>query len=115
MLAGDEMSLVTDLGDVPLAEVSSSRAFNFKRVHSFDLYSKFAQAALVEAHHTYAALINSHDRRGLFVFRVEDYKPNSSVLLSYAVKDYQVLDVRGASKGFDWSAENLPTSVRFQW
>jgi hypothetical protein len=115
MLAGDGMSLVADLGDVPLAEVSSSRAFNFKRIHSFELYSRFAQAARVEAHHTYAVLINTRDLRGLFVFRVEDYKPNSSVVLSYAVKDYQVLAVRGASKGFDWSAENRPTSVRFQW
>jgi len=109
------MSLVADLGDVPLAEVSSSRAFNFKRVHSFELYSKFAKAARVEPHHTYAVLINTVDLRGLFVFRVEEYKPNSQLVLSYAVRHYQVLDVRGESKGFDWSVENRSISPRFQW
>src|SRR5215467_5485748 len=34
--AGDDMSLIADLGNVPLEEVTTSKAFNFKRVHSFD-------------------------------------------------------------------------------
>ena len=100
------MSLIADLGDVPLDEVSSSRAFNFRRVHSFDLYSKFTQAARVQSHHTYALLINTRDLRGLLIFRVEDYQPNSKVNLTYAVREYQLLQVKGESKGFDWEAEN---------
>jgi hypothetical protein len=44
--AGDDMSLIADLGNVPLEEVTSSRAFNFQRVHSFDLHSNFTQEAL---------------------------------------------------------------------
>jgi|SRR6185312_2777488 hypothetical protein len=109
--AGDDMSLVADLGDVPIDEVSSSRAFNFKRVHSFELYSKFAQTARVQPHHTYAVLIDKRDLRGLFVFRVEEYQPNSRVALSFAVREYQVLDVKAESKGFDWSAENRVAAV----
>jgi hypothetical protein len=93
------MSMVADLGIVPLEEVSSSRAFNLKRIHRFGLYSKFAQAARLESHHTYAVLINTRERRGLFVVRVDDYEPNKRVNLSYAVKEYQLLDVRGESKG----------------
>jgi hypothetical protein len=111
--AGDDMSLVADLGDVPLDQVSSSRAFNFKRVHSFDRYSRFAQEARVQSQHTYALLINTRDLRALLVFRVEDYQPNSKVSLTYAVRDYQLLQVKGESKGFDWEAENRAAET--QW
>ena len=113
--AGDDMSLVADLGDVPLDEVSSSRAFNFKRVHSFELYSKFAQAAPVQVHHTYAVLIDKRDLRGLFVFRVNDYQPNTHINLSYAVREYQMVNVAGESKGFDWSAENRVAPIRWSF
>src|SRR5215471_3718603 len=41
--AGDDMSLIADLGTVPLEEVTTSKAFNFPRVHSFDVYSKFTE------------------------------------------------------------------------
>ena len=82
------MSLVADLGDVALDLINSSRAFNVKRVHSFDLYSKFTQVARVQSHHTYAVLISTRELRGLLVFRVEDYQPNSKVSLTYAVRDY---------------------------
>jgi hypothetical protein len=54
--AGDDMSLIADPGTVPLEEVTTSKAFNFKRIHSMDLYSKFAQEAKVEANHTYVVL-----------------------------------------------------------
>src|SRR5688500_8951387 len=46
--AGDDMSLIADLGaNVSLEEVSASRAFNLKRVHSAADYSKFVQSAKV--------------------------------------------------------------------
>lgn len=104
--AGDDMSLIADLGEVRLEEVTSDRAFNFKGIHSFDLYSKFAREALVQGNHTYAVLINKRELRGLFVFSVVDYALNKRVDLKYAVKEYQVLDVRSQSEGFDWSAKN---------
>jgi hypothetical protein len=104
--AGDDMSLVANLGDVPLEEVTSSKAFNFKRIHSFDLYSKFTQEARVQAKHTYAVLINARERRGLFICSVVDYVANKKVDLKYAVKEYQLLNVERQSEGFDWSAKN---------
>jgi len=104
--AGDDMSLIADLGEVAVEEVSASKAFNLKRVHSFDLYSKFAQVAPVEAHHTYVVLINKQGLRGLFVFSVKSYVPNSKVDLQFAVKEYQVLSPREQSAGFDWEAGN---------
>jgi hypothetical protein len=112
-MAGDDMSLIADLGVVPLEDVSSSRAFNFRRIHSFDLYSKFAQQARVQPHHTYALLINTRETRGLFVFTLDDYQPNRKVAISYAVKEYEILDVKAESKGFDWEAQNRLAETRW--
>jgi len=104
--AGDDMSLIADLGTLPLENVTTQLAFNTRNVHSFDLYSKFAREAKVEANHTYAVLINKSEVRGLFVFSVVDYVPNKSVNLRYAVKEYQLLNVRAQSEGFDWASKN---------
>jgi hypothetical protein len=100
---GNTFSLIADLGDVPVGEVSASRALNLKRVHSFAEYSKFIQASKVELNHTYAVLLNEDDIRGLFVFKVVEFVPNERVVLQYAVKSYQVMPTRGfISVGFDW-------------
>jgi hypothetical protein len=106
-LAGDEMSLIADLGQVPLDNVASQFVFNAKRVHSFDQYTKFAQVAKVQPNHTYAVVVNSSVVRGLFVFTVVNYVPNQRLELKYAVKDYQVLSVQSQSPGSDWKAGNL--------
>lgn len=102
--AGDDFSLIADLGaNVPLADVSASRAFNLKRVHSFAEYSKFANSVKVIANHTYAVLLNKSNKRGLFIFTVDEYVPNEKVVLRYAVKSYQIMpsgQIR--SEGFDW-------------
>ncbi|HEY6307276.1 MAG TPA: hypothetical protein VI488_12550 [Candidatus Angelobacter sp.] len=105
--AGDDMSLIADLGAVPLEEVTAHKAFNFKSVHSFDLYSKFAEEAKVENNHTYVVLINKREIRGLFVFSVANYVPNKKADLRYAVKEYQVMNVKSESEGFDWGMKNL--------
>ena len=110
--AGDDMSLIADLGEVPLEEVSASKAFNFKRVHSFDLYSKFARVAAVEARHTYVVLISKRELRGLFVFFVKSYVPNNKVDLQFAVKEYQVVNPREQSAGFDWESGNRALGVQ---
>jgi hypothetical protein len=106
--AGDDFSLIADLGaEVSLEEVSASRAFNLKRVHSYADYSKFADTVKVAANHTYAVLLNESDKRGLFVFKVVEYVPNETVVLRYAVKSYQIMpsgQIRAA--GFDWAKTN---------
>jgi hypothetical protein len=103
---GDDFSLIADLGiNVALEEVSASRAFNFKRVHSFAEYSKFADLVKVVANHTYAVLLNNSDKRGLVIFTVDEYVPNKRVVLRYAVKSYQIPgQIR--SEGFDWARTN---------
>lgn len=103
---GDEMSLIADLGNVPLEETTASKAFNWRRIHVFDSYSKFAQAVRVETGHTYALLINKRDVRGLFVFSVVNYEPNKKVELRYAVKEYEIISVSNRAGEFRWDAKN---------
>ncbi|HKR60198.1 MAG TPA: hypothetical protein VJS64_10735 [Pyrinomonadaceae bacterium] len=100
--AGDDMSLVADLGLVSLEEVSAARAFNLKRVHSPADNSKFAQTAKVELNHSYAVLLNGRDKRGLLLFTVVGYVPNQKVELRYTVKSYQIITNYSVSQGFDW-------------
>jgi len=106
--AGDDMSLIADLGaDVRLEDLSAIRAFNLERVHSYPAYSKFSQVAKVEAGHTYAVLLNSSEKRGLFVFTVAEHVPNKLARLRYAVKAYQVTQGgQVSSPGFSWDQRN---------
>ena len=106
--AGNDMSLVSDLGDsVSLEELSASRAFNVRRVAADAAYSKFAKVAKVEKGHTYAVLLNASDKRGLFVFSVTGHVPGKKVTLRYAVKAYQVTPGgQIISAGFDWERAN---------
>lgn len=106
--AGDDMSLIADLGsNVSLEDLSASRAFNLARVHSFANYSKFQRVAKVELDHTYAVLLNASDKRGLFVFSVAHHVPTKRVDLRYAVKMYDVTSTgQVKAPGFDWSRGN---------
>src|SRR6266581_5800603 len=107
--AGDDMSLIADLGaNTSLEDISASRAFNVQRVHSFPAYSRFAKVVKVEANHTYAVLLNAMYKRGLFVFTVAEYVPNKKVRLRYAVKSYQLTTSSGqtVSAGFSWDRTN---------
>ena len=106
--AGDDMSLIADLGDgISLDELSASHAFNVRRVHSHPSYSKFARVAKIEQGHTYAVLLNARDKRGLFVLSVTEYVPGRKVTLRYAVKSYQVTPTgQISSPGFHWDRAN---------
>ncbi len=105
--AGDDMALIAELGrDVTIEKLTAHNTFNLQNVHSFPAYTKFARVARVENNRTYAVLLNKSRVRGLFIFTVVDYVPNKRVELRYAVKEYQVLDVKAQSPGFDWEKEN---------
>jgi hypothetical protein len=106
--AGDDMALVADLGtDVSIENLSAQLAFNKQGVHTYPAYSKFARAVKVEANHTYVVLLNKRALRGLFIFTVTRYVPNERVDLKYAVKEYQVTDVKAQSTGFSWEQKNV--------
>ncbi|HEY0320829.1 MAG TPA: hypothetical protein VGC66_07750 [Pyrinomonadaceae bacterium] len=106
--AGDDMALIADLGaEVSVEKVSAHAAFNLRNVHSYPDFTKFSSVAKVEKNHTYAVLLNKGEVRGLFIFTVVSYVPNERVDLRYAVKEYQILDVKASSTGFDWVRENF--------
>lgn len=105
--AGDDMALIADLGaDTPIETLTAHLAFNKQNVHLFEAYSKFAQQVKIAVNHTYVVLLNKSEIRGLFVFTVTNLVPNKRVDLRYAVKQYQVIDVKEQSQGFDWVQEN---------
>ena len=103
--AGDDMSLIADLGPrVVLEDLSASRIFNPRGVHAPQEYSQFVRTTRVVAGHTYAVLLNGMERRGLFLIAVDEHVPNKRVALRYAVKLYQVIEE--SSPGFDWDRGN---------
>ena len=105
-MAGDDMSLIADLGKIKLEDLNTSQAFNIQRVHSPELYSKFTDGALVEFGHTYAVLIDKSYERGLFYFTITGYVPNERLDLRYAIKEFQLLAVSAESPGFDWAKKS---------
>ncbi|MDR3703398.1 MAG: hypothetical protein P4L56_27365 [Candidatus Sulfopaludibacter sp.] len=104
-LAGDDISLIADLGPgVSLASLNTHQVFNLLNVNTPGDYTKFTWTANVVQGHTYAVVINSEYRRGLFVFTVTRFVPDQEVDLQYEVKDYQVnTGPLLRSQGFDWN------------
>jgi hypothetical protein len=88
---GDNRSLVADLasGSVTpeILAINSSKAQLDAR--ALDKLG-FKQDAMVVPGHTYAALLDKHGVRALFVFTVNDYVKNTLVSISYEVLDYRI-------------------------
>ncbi len=101
-VASDDLSMIADLGDVPVEDVTAHSALN----------SQFVRSAKVDFNHTYAVLLNRGTLRGLFIFRVIGYLPNERADVVFAVKHYQSLNPAGTSAGFDWMRGNEPAPSR---
>ena len=104
MMAGDDFGLISDLGDVPLENVTASRAFNYQRVSGMD--NIFSQTVPAIAGHTYAALLARQDLRALFVFRVDSFRQDGPAAIRYAVKQYGIVTVVQEDPGFSWDEPN---------
>jgi hypothetical protein len=107
-MAGDEMSLIADLGAVPLEEMTAAKVFNYRGVHDWQSYTKFASVAKIEPKHTYAVMINRSDCRGLLVFTVDSHTPDREVKIRYVVKDYEIHTKTERSPGFGWGTSQDP-------
>jgi hypothetical protein len=101
-LEGGEMTVIADLGRLRLEDLKADQAFNVQRIHSQELYSRFTSQVEPEIGHVYAVLINKIEARGLVYFTITGYIPNERLDLRYSVKQYQLLNLRGQSPGFDW-------------
>jgi len=47
-MAGDQMSLIADLGAAPLQGITAQKVFNYRGVHDWSAYTKFAREAKIE-------------------------------------------------------------------
>ncbi|HKS27854.1 MAG TPA: hypothetical protein VJS44_08550 [Pyrinomonadaceae bacterium] len=109
--AGDDMALIGDLGtNVQLEKLTAHDAFNMRNVNTPADYTRFVRMVQVVEGHTYVVLLNKREIRGLFVFTVVNHVPNQRVLLRYAVKEYQIMEAKAQSEGFDWGRDNAEKS-----
>ncbi|CAF1352427.1 unnamed protein product [Rotaria magnacalcarata] len=104
MLAGDDFGMLSDLGDVPLENVTASKAFNYENMAGQD--NRFFNTINVVKGHTYAALLAKEEIRALFVFRVESYEKSGAATIAYAVKQYGVIQSVQEAPGFSWVEPN---------
>jgi hypothetical protein len=102
--AGDDFSLISDLGTVSLDSVSASKAFNYQRAVGHD--NTFTQTAQVIEGHTYTVLIAKSEIRALYAFTVESISPTGEMKIKYAVKSYSLHTTKTESSGFDWEIDN---------
>lgn len=102
--AGDDISMIADLGNVPIEKVSASRALNYDRMVGRE--NVFKDEIPVMAGHTYVVLISKAEIRALWVLHVESMVPDREMTIRYAVESYSIQATAKASPGFDWDTEN---------
>lgn len=100
--AGDDFSLIADVGELDIVNATSSRAFSWPNVVGKD--NTFKNQAAVVVNHLYAVLLTKSEFRALFWVKVSaDFKPNrphGGLDITYAVRSYSVTKEVEASPGY---------------
>lgn len=113
--AGDDFTVIADLGDVRLEDVSAHKAMNFQNISGQD--NSFKQDQPVVLNHTYAILISKSEIRALYVIKVVAYRPDGAMTIQYAVKSYSIQKSESKSPGFEWEKGNKgsanPNAINF--
>src|SRR5215831_3877089 len=99
--AGDNLDTIADYGDIPLANLAPFDLFGRRSPDSPT--ALFTERVDVKLGHSYGVLINKRDVRGFFFFRVMAHIPNQKIELEYVVMDYQEIETKAESRGFDWT------------
>lgn len=102
-LAGASFGMITDLGDVPLETLTSSKAVNYDGVTGGDNVFKATQT--VVAGHTYAFILARANKRAVFELKVAS-AGDEGVLVTAAVRMYELHSVSASSPGFSWDKNN---------
>jgi hypothetical protein len=102
--AGDDFSLISDLGNVDIRKVSASKAFNFKRTVGQD--NTFKETAVLIKGHVYAVLTSKSDIRSLVIYKLIEHTPGKSATFEYAVKAYSIQSTEIESPYFSWGERN---------
>jgi len=101
---GGNFSLVSDLGDVPLEDVTASKTLNWSNIVGGD--NSFHETTTVKLNHTYAVFYTSGDIEALYNFKIVAYDSNGPMTIRYAVKKYQINPSLEESQGFAWEIGN---------
>lgn len=101
---GDDYSLISDLGEVDLDDVTSSKAFNYQEIAQEG--NIFKTTSTLQRGHVYAILTSKSDRRSLILYKVLEHTQNGELKLEYVVKSYSLQAVTSESIGFSWVIKN---------
>lgn len=95
--------MLANLGAIPLENITAHNSFNTKNIFGYD--NAFYQNVNAKEGATYVVLINKAEFRGLMAFNVESItQPNNSAMkISYAVLEYETMNVVEQSPGFSWT------------
>jgi hypothetical protein len=107
-LGGSSFGVITDLGDVPLETLSSSKTLNYDGVTGHDNVFKATQPVI--SGHTYAFILARPDRRAVFEIKVEE-AGDEGASVKAAARLYESLTITEASKGFSWSKNNTDANL----
>jgi hypothetical protein len=102
-LGGSSFGMITDLGEVPLETLTSSKTINYDGVTGHDNVFKATQPVLVN--HTYAFVLARAKSRAVFALKVAS-AGDEGVSAMAAVRLYETHSVTAESDGFSWSKNN---------
>jgi hypothetical protein len=103
---GGDIGLIADLGDVPLEDVTPSKALNWQQ--TVDEGNFFKDTQHVVTNHTYVVLLSKSEVRALYAFKVVSQTQDGAMTIRYAVKSYSIQNTKAESAGFSWDAVNRP-------
>ena len=82
--------LISDLGEVPIEELTAEKVYNFHVFDTPENYSQFTGWIRPVLGHTYALLMNRGDVRGLVFFTITGHEQNQKLELRYVVRQYEL-------------------------
>lgn len=107
--AGDDFSLIADLGNVSLKKLTPSKMFNFENTVGRD--NTFKGTAEIKLNHVYAVLSSQRDLRSLVAYKVVNHQRNGGTLtLNYAVKSYSIQKPVKIAPGWGWERQSSLSS-----
>jgi hypothetical protein len=102
-LAGTSFGMITDVGEVPLETLTSSKTMNYDGISGRD--NTFKATQLVKANHTYAFILARATKRAVLELRVLTAS-DKGMSAEAAVRLYEIHSVTEESKGFSWDNNN---------
>lgn len=103
--AGSALGMISDLGEVPLENLTSSAALNYHNIAGDG--NKFQATQPVEVGHTYAFILARQAQRALFALKVNSADQHGAEVEA-AVRMYEVHAIQSQSPGFSWDKNNTP-------